>query len=47
MQSVDGIVKACTETKLITDKAFKGIEGIKPPALPNEDDEEIPQIQFK
>ncbi len=26
MQSVQGVVEACNETKLITDKAFKGIE---------------------
>lgn len=49
MESVEGVVKACTETKNITDKAFKGIQGPhvpERPALPDEDAEEIPQIKF-
>lgn len=46
MQSVEGVVKACNETKVITDKAFKGIDVPKEkPALPDEDAEEIPQIK--
>ena len=50
MESVNGIVAACNETKVITDKAFKGIGEIKAPerpALPDEEAEEIPQIQFQ
>ena len=48
MESVEGVVKACNETKNITDKAFGGIEAPKErPALPDEDAEEIPQIKFQ
>ena len=51
MESVEGVVKACNETKTITDKAFKGIGGpAERPALPDEDnfdDEDIPQIKFQ
>ena len=49
MESVEGVVKACNETKVITDRAFKGIE---PPRETSKesgesgDSEEIPQIKF-
>ena len=46
MESVEGVVKACNETKVITDKAFKGIDIPQQPALPDEDAEDIPQIKF-
>ena len=47
MESVEGVVKACNETKSITDKAFGNIEAPKEKAaLPDSDADEIPQIRF-
>ena len=47
MESVEGVVKACNETKTITDKAFGGITKTERPALTDEDLQEIPQIKFE
>ena len=49
MESVEGIVKACNETKVISDKAFGGISTQQPerPALVDSEEEEIPQIKFQ
>jgi vacuolar-type H+-ATPase subunit H len=48
MESVEGVVKACQETKTISDKVFGGIEKQPDrPALTAGDEEEIPQIKFQ
>jgi hypothetical protein len=48
MESVEGVVKACQETKTISDKVFGGIEKQPDrPVLTDGDDEEIPQIKFQ
>ena len=40
-------MKACNETKVITDKAFGGIATKERPALTDEEAQEIPQIKFE
>ena len=47
MESVEGVVKACNETKVITDKAFGGMTTKERPALTDADTQEIPQIKFE
>lgn len=46
MQSVEGVVNACNETKLITDRAFRGIEPPKVPENNHVEDDDIPSIEI-
>ena len=49
MESVEGVVKACNETKAITDKAFGVIDANKDKQDKQEkqdEDGDIPQIKF-
>jgi hypothetical protein len=46
MESVEGVVKACNETKVLTDKAFGIEKKTEPEENAGKDDDEIPQIKF-